>query len=1115
MNHGVAERIARLSPEQRAVLEKRLLDARQAAIPAPAPRDPNTPVPLSSPQARLWLIQQLDPAMILFNAPGVWRMQGTLNLAAVQFALDTIVTRHAALRTGIQVVNGQPAQIVHPTRPVELFVHDLRGMDAAQRDGEVQQIVQALVQRPFDLARDVLVRAAVIQVAPAEFLLCTSRHHIANDAWSVVIYGREFAECYRAFVTGEPPQLPVLRADYADFALRQNERMQGAWFDREMDYWRTQLADIPNLELPTDHPRPPRLTYRGEQVTIELDGELVESLRDLARREGVTFFMLMLTSFEILLGRYAGQADFAVGTNILGRDRVEYENLIGYFANVLALRANLAGNPTCRELVQRTRQTVLDAFAHSQVPFEKLIWDLRRTRDESRTPLFQVLFQVTQMDFRMNGLPGIQARSVFFDPRSSEYDISLDLRDLPTGMQCAFRYSTDLFDRATIERMAGHYQTLLRDIVRQPDAHINALHFLSETERKRLLVEWNQTQSAFPRERCIHELVAAQASKTPNALAAVCENQTMTYRELDARANQFARYLQKRGVGPDIPVAIFLERSLDMLVAILGVLKAGGTYLPLEPDIPAARLAIILEQAHAALLISSSALVPTLPALTLTRILIDEDGECISQERDTPPQTAVTSEHLAYVIYTSGTTGQPKGVMVEHHSLVNHATFFARYYQLAAHDRVLQFAPIAFDFAAEEIFPAWLSGSSVVVRPQDTALVPNEFLEFVTAHQLTVLDLPTAFWHTLGRAMDELDLTLPGCVRLVIVGGEKVEAQAFVRWRSRVGDAVRWVNTYGPTEATIAVATFEQRADTGTPHNIPIGQPIANTQLFILDAQLNPEPPGVTGDLYISGEPLARGYLNQPELTASSFIPNPYASFFTNAPTLYRTGDRARFRGDGQIEFRGRLDDQVKLRGFRIELGEIQTALAGHPLVERCAVMVQERSANQRLVAYVVAREQAPAANELRAWLGSRLPEYMLPGAFVFLDALPLTSHGKVDRHALPAPESFKTQPSDEFIAPQTPQQELVAKIWADVLDVPRVGLHDNFFERGGHSLLAALVVTRAQAELGQTISLRSLFDHPTLEQWVRLLERDRIPAPPPLVRVARERYRRTASVRE
>lgn len=1127
MSSPLADRIARLAPAQRALLEKRLLDAqaRGHASESP-PRDPAAPIPLSSPQARLWLIQQLDPGMILFNAPGAWRLKGALNEPALQQALETIVARHAALRTGIQLVDGQLVQIIHPPARVELRTHDLRGLADDEQTTQVERIARAMAQQPFDLARDVLVRAAVARLGAEENILLTVRHHIANDAWSVAIFNRELAECYRALLAGEAPQLPALNARYADFAFWQNERMQGPWYEQELAYWRKQLADVPNLELPADRPRPPRLLYHGAQWTVRLDADLGAALRAMSRREGVTLFMLTLAAFEILLGRYAGQDDFAVGTNILGRDRAEHENLIGYFANVLALRADLGSDPTFREFLQRTRRVVLDAFAHREVPFEKIIWDLHRTRDESRAALFQVLFQTTNIDFRLTGLPGLEVEALFIDPHTSEYDISLEVRDLSSGIECAFRYSTDLFEAGTIERLGKHYAALLGAIVARPDARIMALPFVSAPEREQILVEWNHTQAEFPRASCIHQLVEAQAQKSPDAIAAVFENQALTYRDLDARANQLARSLQARGVRPDARVGICIERSLDMLVAVLGVLKAGGAYLPLEPRTPAARLQFILGQADAALLLTSSQVAGALPPLGLPLILLDRDRARLGQESEESPPGQVTPSNLAYVIYTSGTTGQPKGVMIEHHSLVNHATFSARYYGLSPRDRVLQFAPLAFDFAAEEIFPAWLCGAAVVIRPERDALAPREFLAFIAAQELTVLDLPTAFWHALVDGMLQADLALPACVRLVIVGGEQASAQALARWRARVGDRVRWVNTYGPTEATIVATTFEPRDPLAPGAELPIGRPIANAQVYILDPHLEPVPVGVAGELYIGGEPVARGYLNQPALTAEKFIPHPFLPASAQdslarppSATLYRTGDRARYLPDGQIAFDGRRDDQVKLRGFRIELGEIEAALTQHPAVGQSAVLLREDApGDKRLVAYVVPRGEAPDSLQVRAWLGARLPEYMLPGAIVMLDALPLTSHGKLDRRALPAPEFSGRDPSAEFVAPRTPVEEIAGGIWADVLRVPRVGVRDDFFELGGHSLLATLAVARAEAALGRTIPLRSLFEHPTLEAWARFLEQDALapaPAAPPLARVDRERYRRVVPARE
>lgn len=1115
MSSDLAERIARLSPEQRALLEKRLLAAQpQPTVPQISRHDPNAPAPLSSPQARLWLIQQLDPSLYLFNMPSVWHLRGLLNVPALEKSLDTIVARHEPMHTGMLVQDGQPVQVVHPFSHVEIARRDLSALSPDLRDAEIKRLVTEMTRRPFDLARDLLFRATLLQITPLEHYLVMVRSHIANDAWSVTIFNREINACYNAFVNGETPALPPLPARYIDFADWQNERMQGAWYESEMDYWRAQLRHVPNLELVTDRPRPARLTYHGQQLDVPFDAELNASLHQASRAQGVTLYMFMLAAFQALLARYAGQDTFAVGTNILGRDRVEFENLIGYFANVLALRADLSGNPTFRELLERTRQTVVEGFAHREIPFEKIIWDLSRTRDESRTPIFQVLFQVTQVALRDIHLASLQVTPLFFDPATSEYDVSLDVRDFPDGMSCAFRYSTDLFDRVTMKQFSKHYEQLLREVLKNPDARLSSLSLLNEAEREQILVTWNDTAADFPRDLCIHELVSERAAQTPDATAVVFQSQALTYRELDQRANQLAHVLQQRSVGPDKPVGVLLERSVEMLVTILAVLKAGGAYLPLDPAAPTLRNRAILEQAETTLLVTTASLAETLAPLATPMLLLDRERTHIEQASSDPVNSRATSSDLAYVIYTSGTTGQPKGVMVEHRSLVNHSNFFQRYYGLTAQDRVLQFAPIAFDFSAEEIFPAWLAGAAIVIRPEGAALAPREFLEFVAAQQLTMLDLPTAFWHSLVQGMDELDLSLPPSVRLVIVGGEQVSTSMFARWRARVGNGVRWVNTYGPTEATIAVTTFEPDETWSNDRDLPIGRPISNAQVYILDEHMDPVPVGVPGDLYIGGEPVARGYLNRAELTAEKFVPNPFATLSPHAPRLYKTGDRARYRADGQLEFRGRRDDQVKLRGFRIELSEIETALAQHPAVKQNVVIAHTQGSNtMRLVAYIVFRDAPLAANQVRAWLGARLPDYMIPALFVTLDALPLLANGKVDRRALPSPDAVLT-PTVEYVAPQTPMQQLAASIWADILRLPRVGVYDDFFMLGGHSLLATLVVARAEAMLSKNIPLRSLFDNPVLEQWARELE-TLAEAPPntasPIVRVDREQFRRAA----
>jgi amino acid adenylation domain-containing protein len=793
---------------------------------------------------------------------------------------------------------------------------------------------------------------------------------------------------------------------------------------------------------------------------------------------------------------------------------------------VLALRADLTGEPTFRELLGRTRKKVLEAFAHSEMPFEKIIWDLHRTRDESRTPIFQVLFQTTTVDFRVTGLQGVEVTPTFFDPHTSEYDISVDVRDGANGMSCAFRYATDLFERETMERMAKQYEMLLREIVAKPEARISDLEILRPEERKPVVESWNETEAEFPRTKCIHELVEQRATESPEATAAVWKGAALTYRELDQRANQLAHYLQGQGIGPDDRVAICIERSLEMLVAVLGVLKAGGAYLPLEPNTPTERLRLILRGADVKVVLTSSQVEAILPETDAPRVRLDRDRGLIAGQAKVNPSSPAQPSDLAYVIYTSGTTGEPKGVMVEHHSLVNHATFFARYYALTTEDRVLQFAPLAFDFAAEEIFPAWLSGAAVVIRPEHEALAPREFFEFVRENGVTVLDLPTAFWHTLVRAMDEFDLALPPSIRLVIVGGEKASARALLRWRERVGAEVRWVNTYGPTEATIAVTTYEPDILPSANSELPIGRPIANAKLFILDDRMQPVPIGLPGELYIGGEPVARGYVDDGGRFGKERLATEDDSVlrtlgrrtddsspfrFWEGMRLYRTGDAARWRGDGNIEFRGRADRQIKLRGFRIELGEIEAALAKHARVRDCVVVLREdERGEKRLVAYVVARGDGGGVTqgELRAWLAARLPEYMVPTAYVSLDALPLGANGKMNMRALPMSDEFGLDSLEEYTEPQTHMEKTAAEIWMAVLGVPQVGRNDDFFQLGGHSLLATLAVARAEAAFGQTIPLRTLFEHPKLQDWVRELQKSgETSSAPPIVRVAREKY--------
>jgi len=806
--------------------------------------------------------------------------------------------------------------------------------------------------------------------------------------------------------------------------------------------------------------------------------------------------MTLLAAFNVLLHRYSGASDILIGAPIAGRSRAETEGLVGLFINTLVLRTDLAGNPTFRELLGRVRKVALEAYAHQDLPFEKLVEELQPERNLSNTPLFQVMFDFLNTPRGTLELSGLEITRLNLAEDSSIYDLSLLVSEEAGGLQVAFEYCSDLFDAATIERMLGHFQVLLGGILSDPEQPIGNLPLLTAGERDQLLVEWNQTRAEYPQALCAHQLFEAQAGSTPNAVAVICQDRQLTYRELSDRASQLAHYLQGRGVKPGAIVALCLEHSVDMVVGLLGILKAGGAYLPLDPSYPARRLAFMLEDTQATLLLTQSHLVDELPPFAGQVVCLDAAWHHIAGLPTTTPVCQATPDDTMYVIYTSGSTGQPKGVVIRHNSVVNFVHFARRRYGIKPGDRVLQFASLNFDTAVEEIFPTLAAGATLVLRPD---LLPGgltDFLKWVDRAGITVLDLPTAFWHTWITEQEHLNLTTPASLRLVIVGGEKALAEDYATWRQHIRpNNVRWLNTYGPTEATVVCLTYDPDDQNETTHTLPIGRPIDNAQVYILDQHLNPVPIGVPGELCVAGAGLAAGYLNRPEVAAERFI---HYSLPGEGPRgdsqtrLYRTGDLARYLPDGNIEYLGRLDHQVKLRGFRIEPGEIEAALGGHPAVRESVVIAREDTPGEKcLVAYVVPeRDSTPTPSELRAFLMDKVPQYILPTAWVLLDALPLTPNGKVDRSALPTPDVTRPESGGTFVAPRDETELELAQIWEEVLGVQPIGIRNNFFDLGGHSLLVVRLFAQIERTTGVNLPLTTLFQAPTIEQLARVLSK-------------------------
>ncbi|MDZ7268843.1 MAG: amino acid adenylation domain-containing protein [candidate division KSB1 bacterium] len=1085
---ALAAQIAGLPPEKRQLLEK--LFAQQGvnfSALAPIPRRHKTDVlPLSFSQQRLWFLDQLNPGSAFYNIAYAIHLQGGLDTAALSASLNEIIRRHEILRTTFDRRNGQPVQIIADTRSLELPVIDLQQLDANSRRAEAERLAAAEAGQPYDLARGPLLRATLLRLQPAEHLLLLGMHHIIADGWSMAVLIREMSALYTAFRSGRPSPLPPLRIQYADFALWQRDRLQGTTLENLLAYWKQRLGPTPPvLELPTDRPRPAVQSFNGATLRFELPQLLHEQLKDLCQQQGVTLFMCLLAAFKVLLCRYSGQQDICVGTPVANRNRAETEELIGFFVNTLALRSDLSGDPTFSEVLQRVRETALGAFEHQDLPFERLVEELQPERDMSRSPLFQVMFTFQNAAFPDLQLPGLRINVQEVDSHTVKFDLLLSMEE-NNGLRGKLEYATDLFDAATMQRLLGHFRTLLEGIVANPGARLSQLPLLTADERRQLLVEWQPDQPVAESMPPIHHRIAEQAARTPDAIAVVCGERQLSYAELNRRANQLAHLLRKSGVGPEVIVGLYLERSPEAVIGLLGILKAGGVYLPLDPAYPRDRLTFMLKDARAAVVLTQPDLVATLPPLENATVLpLDAAWQALSRERDDTPPTAVHDGQAAYVIYTSGSTGRPKGVLVSHGTLAKHCLCMREYYELTPADRVLQFAALNFDASLEQMLPALLAGAQLVLRDA-TLWTPAEFHQKVAAHGLTVINLPTAYWQELAQHWSEA----PGKVsatnlRLVIIGGDEMPAATLRLWQRTPLKHVRLLNAYGPTETTITATAFEvppEFAGGSGGRRVPIGRLLSGRRAYILDRTGGLVPVGIPGELHLGGAGVARGYLRRPDLTAERFVPDPFATHA--GARLYKTGDLARWRPDGTIEFLGRRDHQVKIRGFRIELGEIEAVLRRHPAVRQAVVLAREdRPGDKRLVAYFVAASQdRPTVSELRHYLKSRLPEYMIPAAFVALDEFPQTPGGKVDLRSLPAPDESRPELESAYVAPRTPTESVLAALVAEVLHLERVGIHDNFFELGGHSLLATQVMSQVREIFQVEVPLRRIFETPTVE---------------------------------
>jgi amino acid adenylation domain-containing protein len=1046
-------------------------------------------LPLSFAQQRLWFLDQYEPKNSVYNIPYGLRLEGPLKVGALEQSLREIVRRHEALRTTFSILGGDVAQVISPSLSLSLSVIDLTDRLEAVREEEAQRLAHEEARRPFDLRTGPLFRATLIRLAEQDHLLLLTLHHIVSDGWSMGVLYHELSVLYRAFTNGQPSPLAELPIQYGDYAVWQRQWLQGEVLDSQLSYWKKQLEGIPDvLNLPTDRPRPAAQSFRGKRQTVELSKGLTEELRALSRKEGVTLFMTLLAAFQTLLYRYTGQQDIVVGAPIANRNRTEIEGLIGFFVNMLVFRSNFSGNPSFTELLARVREMALGAYAHQDLPFEKLVEELKPERSLSHSPLFQVMFVFQNVPAGDRELAGLIMSPAKLDNYTTKFDLSLSMSEQSGAIKGALEYSSDLLDDGTIARLIGHYQALLHGIITNPNRRISDIPMLTDTEKHRLLVEWNDTKRDYPKDKCIHQLFEEQVEKAPDAIAVVFEDRQLTYQALNQRANQVAHYLKKLGVGAETLVGICVERSLEVIIGTLAILKAGGAYVPLDPSYPKERLNFMLEDTQIPVLLTHERLSENLPRDDTHMVCLDRDWEQITQESNENLNGEATAKNLAYAIYTSGSMGKPKSVLVPHHAVINVLTHVRKALALTEKDTMPLVANVCFDISVMELFLPLIVGARLVVANRRTAVDGAEIEHMLSMCDITIMHATPATWRLL------LQVGWKGVKKLTILcGGEALQRELAEQLLTR-GSSM-W-NLYGPTETTIysSAANYRSELNGG---RVSIGYPVANTQTYILDPHLQPVPVGVLGQLHIGGEGLARGYLNRPDLTVEKFIPNPFSK--EPGARLYKTGDLARYLPDGKIEFLGRIDHQVKIRGFRIELGEIEAVLSEHPQVRETVVLAREEDPgdpsaslmmDKQIVAYIISRkEQACTINELRSFLRRKLPEAMVPTAFVFLDAFPRTPNGKLDRGALPTPNESRPELERSFVAPRTPAEELLAEIWAEVLKVERVGIHDNFFDLGGHSLKATQVVSKIRGTLQVEIPLRDLFENPTVAELALKIE--------------------------
>ena len=1073
-----------------------------AELPPIQPVERNAPLPLSYAQQRLWFMDQLEPGNVSYNIHGAVQIEGPLDAQELEKSLQEIVRRHESLRTHFISAEVGPQQVIDPETRIALPVVDLTSLPQGECVTQAKRLALSSVLEPFDLRAGSLLRAKLFRLEEQRHVLVLVMHHIVSDAWSLGLLEREVSALYGAFAAGQPSPLPELPIQYADFSVWQRRYLNAETLDKKLVYWKQQLAGLETLELPADRPRPAVRSRCGANVPFNLPPDLPRKLKELGLHETATLYMLLLAAFQVLLFRYTNQTDLAVGSPVAGRLRSETENLIGCFINTLVLRTDLAGDPTFTQLLRRIKKVTLDAFAQQDVPFEKLVETLQPERNLGRTPLFQAMFVLQNAPRSDLHFGAAQVQPFALESNTTKFDLTLVLGETSSGLSGILQYSTDLFEASTVERMAGHYEALLTTIVSEPQRAISELPLLTEAELQQLLVSSNQTSQSWPSEEYVHRLIEQQAARTPEALAVEHEGRQLTYAELNSRSNQLARYLSKLGVGPEARVGIFMERRLEMIAGLLAVLKVGGAYIPLDPGYPTERVGYMLADSAPVVVLTTKLLLPLLPQ-NIKTLCIDDPALIEELSGGSLQNLSLTflPDHPAYVIYTSGSTGTPKAVVIPYGALLTFLHAMSVHLHFDANIRHLAVTTIGFDISILELFLPLCYGASVVLASREDVSDAARLCRLIRSSHVNSMQATPSHW----SVVVEEDATCLKNVR-VLTGGEALARDLAQKLFAAAHGEV--YNLYGPTEATVwasvhklDVADLSQSA----PSIISIGKPLANYRMYVLDHSLKPLPFNVIGDLYIAGAALARGYLNSPALTAERFVADPYA---VPGARMYRTGDLARWRANGRLEFLGRADQQVKIRGFRIELGEVEAALRQHPVVDDVVVVLVENRRGKQLAAYFVSTSgPGPSQSELRQYLSQKLPDYMIPGAFMRLDKLPVTPNGKVDRKALPAPE--KESSSQGYEAPQGEIEQVLAGIWQELLDVKKVGRQDHFFDLGGHSLLAVRLLTRVRQLLGVELAVAVLFERPTLTQLAAAISEAKAEGEPqmlpPITTVSRE----------